>query len=133
MLHAVQAPLLKSAVVAGAALAITAVVSPLRGDAMVEQRLELHAPRCPSAIYLTAWEHGDITIKVPEGEAVKPLTLTKRGRFFGCDWVATETLIPDGPNRYFYSYEEQKGECDPDAPPSIDTPRIGYVLVVDED
>jgi hypothetical protein len=131
MLHAVQAPLFKSVMLVGAAVTATALFAPSRAsDAMVAQRLELHAPKCPRAIYLTAWAHGDVTIKVKKGEALKPITLTQRGHVFGCDWRATETLIPDGPNRYFYSYEEEKVRCEPDAPPSIDTPRIGYVIVV---
>src|SRR5689334_18353124 len=105
MLHAVQAPVFKSVMMVGAAVTATALFAPSRAnDAMVTHRLELHAPRCPRAIYLTAWEHGDVRIKAQKGEPLRPITLTKRDHVFGCDWLATETLIPDGPNRYFYTY-----------------------------
>ena len=133
MLHAVQAPVFKSVLVAGAAVVATALLAPSRADnAMVTQRLELHAPECPNAVYLTAWENGDILREVKKGAPLERITLEQRGRVWGCDWLATETLIPDGPNRYFYQYEEVKLRCDPDAPPSIDTPRIGYVIVSQE-
>ena len=46
------------------------------------------------------------------------------------DGVLRSQLVPDGPNRYFYSYDEKKLRCAPDAPPSRRTPRVGYVEVV---
>lgn len=126
MLQAVEAPLLKVALGAGAAVLIGMFA--LAPDP-VTQRLRLHAPEEPRAIYATQWERGDITISLPDGEP-RAMTFQKRVFAWGCEWISTEHLVPDGPNRYFYSYDEEKLDCAPDAPPSRRTPRIGYVEVV---
>jgi len=48
----------------------------------------------------------------------------------GCEWLATERLVPTGSDRYAYSYDEEILSCQPDATPARKTPRTGYVLVV---
>jgi hypothetical protein len=126
MLHAVQTPFLKVAAVAGAA-GLVAMFA-LAEDPMT-QRLRLHAPKECNAVYATQWAHGDITITLPDGEP-RAMTFHKRERAWGCEWLSTEHLVPDGPNRYFYSYDEEKLSCAPNAPPSRRTPRVGYVEVV---
>jgi hypothetical protein len=128
MLHAVKAPVLKSIAVAGAALLVGAFAVPR--DHAVVQRLELHAPKRPHAIYETAWAHGDVHITLREGKPA-PVTFQKRSVHWGCEWLSVETIVPDGPNRYFYTYDEEKLRCAEDAPPSIATPRTGYAIVVD--
>jgi hypothetical protein len=128
MLHAVEAPVLKLAAVAGAALLLGAFAVPR--DHKVVQRLELHAPKIPTAIYETAWERGDVRITLRDGKA-KPVTFQKRSYHWGCEWLSVEHIVPDGPNRYFYTYDEEKLWCAEGAPPSIATPRVGYAVVVD--
>lgn len=130
MLHAVEAPVLKLAAVAGAALLVGAFAG--HRDHSVTQRLELHAPKRCHAVYDTAWAKGDVYVTLADGKP-KPLVFQQRGHHWGCEWRATETLIPDGPNRYYYSYDEEKLWCAPDAEPSITTPRTGYVLVVGQE
>ena len=127
MLHAVQAPVLKLAAVAGAALLVGAFAVPR--DPAVVQRLELHAPKLPHAIYETAWEHGDVRITLRDGKPAQ-VTFQKRSMHWGCEWLSVEHLTPDGENRYLYSYDEEKLWCAEDAPPSIATPRTGYAIVV---
>ena len=95
----------------------------------VTQRLELHAPSRPHAIYETVFNTGDIRIRLPEGKP-RELTFKKRSYHFDCEWLSVEHLIPDGPNRYLYTYDEWKVRCDPTDIISIATPREGYVLVV---
>jgi hypothetical protein len=128
MLHAVQAPVLKAAAVAGAVL-LAGALATLR-EHPVTQRLELHAPKRPHAIYETMWANGDLTITLRDGK-MSPQIFQKRSFHFGCEWLSIETITPDGPNRYFYTYDEEKLSCADDAPPSIATPRTGYALVVE--
>lgn len=131
MLHAVEAPVLKLAAVAGAALMVGVFDAP-EPDHAVTQRLELHAPSRPRAIYESVFNHGDIHVRLGDGKA-RPLTFQKRSYHYGCEWLSVEHLIPDGPNRYLYTYDEWKLRCDPTDIESIATPRKGYVLVVDTD
>jgi len=130
-LHAVEAPVLKLAAVAGAALLVGAFARPSPTHE-VRQRLVLHAPSRCNAVYDTAFENGEVMVTLPDGQP-RTFVFIQRGHHWGCDWRATETLIPDGPNRYYYSYDEEKLGCSPDAEPSIVTPRSGYALVVGND
>lgn len=116
--------------VAGAVLLAGALS--IERDASVTQTLELHAPKRPGAIYETAWARGNVTITLRDGKPA-PRIFQKRSMHWGCEWLSVETIVPDGPNRYFYTYDEEKLWCADDAPPSIATPRIGYALVVDSD
>lgn len=127
MLHAVEAPVLKLAAVAGAALLIGAFATPR--DHSVVQRLELHAPKRPHAIYESAWNNGDIRVTLPAG-AAEPRTFYTRSFHWGCEWLSIETITPDGPNRYYYTYDEEKLSCVENAPLSYATPRTGYAIVV---
>jgi len=129
MLQAVEAGVLKLTAIAGAALMIGAYAAPR--DPSVVQRLELQAPKRPHAIYETAWENGDVRITLPDGKPA-PRTFQKRSFHWGCEWLSVETITPDGPGRYFYTYDEEKLWCAEDAPPSIATPRTGYAFVVGE-
>ncbi|HSD89113.1 MAG TPA: hypothetical protein VLB44_16405 [Kofleriaceae bacterium] len=129
MLQAVEAPLLKMAAVAGAALLVSAFVAPHHKDHAVVQRLSLHAPEEPNALYLTAWSDGDVFVTLHDGKA---RSLTFQTRAFindGCEWLATEQLIPTGDDRYSYSYDEEILSCEPNAVPARKTPRTGYVSV----
>ncbi len=129
MLQAVEAPLLKTAVVGAAVLAGALALAPAKSETLT-QRLELHAPKEPGALYLTAWDSGDVTVHLRLRE---PHTLTFQTRAFindGCEWLATERLVPTGPDRYAYSYDEEILSCEPGAIPARKTPRTGYVVVV---
>jgi hypothetical protein len=129
MLQAVQAPLLKMVAVAGAALLVGAFAMPRTHDNSVVQRLSLHAPEEPHALYLTAWSDGDVYITLRDGK-MEPLEFQTRAFINdGCEWLATERIIPDGTNRYFYTYDETILACEPGATPARKTPRTGYVLV----
>lgn len=110
------------------ALLAGAVAAPR--DPSVVQVLELHAPERPGAIYETAWESGDVRITLRDGKPA-PRIFQKPSMHWGCEWLSVETIVPDGPNRYFYTYDEEKLWCAEDAPPSIATPRVGYAIVVD--
>jgi len=127
MLHAVEAPVLKLATVAGAALLIGAFAAPR--DHVVVQRLELHAPERPHAIYESAWNNGDIRITLRDGKPESRIFYT-RSFHWGCEWLSIETIRPDGANRYFYTYDEEKLSCVENAPQSFATPRTGYAIVV---
>lgn len=131
-LHAVEAPVLKLAAVAGAALLVGAFAAAPRHSHEVRQHLELHAPSRCNAVYDTAFENGHVMVTLPDGEP-RTFVFINRGHHWDCDWRATETLTPDGPNRYYYTYDEEKLDCSPDAEPSIVTPRRGYALVVDSE
>ncbi len=127
MLHAVHAPLLKSVVLAGA-LAVAALVArdskPAEGTI---QRLVLHAPAKPHALYLTAWSDGDVYVTLHHGQP-RPITFQVRAHINdGCEWLATERLVPDGASRYAYAYSEEIVACEPGAKPATKTPRTGYV------
>jgi hypothetical protein len=128
MLQAVQVPLLKTVAVAGA-LTIAALIArdgkPADGGTV--QRLVLHAPETPNALYLTAWSDGDVYVTLREGKP-RPMTFQVRARINdGCEWLATERLVPDGESRYSYAYSEELLSCEPGATPATKTPRTGYV------
>jgi hypothetical protein len=127
MFQAVEAPLLKVAAVAGAAV-LAGMFAYAQPDPIV-QHLRLHAPKRVHAIYATQWDHGDIAITLPDG-VPRSMTFHKTDHQWGCDFISTEVIVPDGPGRYWYSYDEVKLNCEPCAPPSITTPRTGYVEVV---
>ena len=127
MLHAVETPFLKVAAVAGAAAlaGMLAFVPCDRGAnpcGATVHRLELHAPQEPNAIYLTAFERGNVYVQLSGTRHT--LTFETRAHVWdGCDWLATETLVPEGNNRYFYSYDETVLSCEPGATPTRKTPR----------
>jgi hypothetical protein len=129
MLHALEAPTLKLAAVAGAVLLIGVAFAPAREPGVL-QRLQLHAPSRAGDVYETAWAKGDVQIRLRDGIPA-PRVFQKRSFRYGCEWLSVETLTPQGPNRYFYTYDEEKLWCAQDAPASITTPRVGYALVVD--
>lgn len=130
MLHAVEAPVLKMAALGAAVLA--GAFAAADRDPHVVKRLRLYAPERCDAIYLTQWDRGDVFVK-SRSERLEPLTFYKRARVWdGCEWMGIETLTPDGPNRYFYRYDERVLSCEPGATPTYKTPRTGYVVVVDQ-
>lgn len=117
------------AAVAGAGLLVAAFAGARAHDEGVVQRLSLHAPEEPNALYLTAWSDGDIYVTLHDGK-MKPMEFQTRAYINdGCEWLATETLVPDGADRYAYSYDETILSCEPGATPARKTPRTGYVIV----
>lgn len=130
MLQALTAPAFKSVVFGGALLAASAVmVAPEGKPTVTTHRLVLHAVEEPNALYLTAWEHGDVTIRFEEGR-LRPLTFTTRAWITdGCKWQGTETLVPIDGHSFAYDYSETILECAPDAVPAYKTPRKGLVTV----
>ena len=130
MRQALTSPVFGSLVVGGLLLAIAA--SQVGGSEPRTRRLVLHAPEQCGAFYLTAWRDGDVTVRADD-DALEPLTFQTRARVSdGCQWLATETLVPVGPARYAYRYDEQVVRCRPGAKPFWKTPRTGYVDVVEE-
>lgn len=120
------------AAVAGVALAVSAFVVPAQHPDVV-QRLVLHAPERPRALYLTAWSEGDVFVTVHDGEP-RPLTFQTRAFINdGCEWLATERLFPTSDNHYTYSYDEEILSCDAGATPALRTPRVGYVTALPSD
>jgi hypothetical protein len=126
MQQALTSPVFRSLAVGGLVLGLSIAMPAKQPHA---RHLVLHAPSAPHSLYLTAWRHGDIAMPYASDELV-PLTFTTRASVSdGCRWLATETLVPIGPARYAYRYDETLLECDADATPCIKTPRSGYVTV----
>jgi len=130
MLQAASAPVLKTALVGAAVLAGMLALAP-KPTASTVQRLELHAPEEPHALYLTAWDQGDVFVRLADGKAHALTFQTHAFINDGCEWLATERLVPTSADRYAYSYDEEILSCQPDATPARKTPRTGYVLVVE--
>jgi len=133
MLHAVQTPVLKLAMVGAAGIATMAGASALQTPShAVRQHLALHAPVRPGAIYLTAFADGDVTVQLADSRPYRitfTITATLPDR---CDWQATEVLDPIDATTYAYSYDEEMLGCAPGAEPQyIPTPRTGTVTVED--
>ena len=137
---AVEAPVKKLVVVAGAALAIAAFVHrPHAADRTYHHRLTLHAPVEANAFYLTVFANGRVQhsdcdtqpLEVDmETAELPPLTFTTRAHVYdGCEWRATERLVPNGDHSYAYSYQEEILSCRPGAHPTRATPRTGTVTV----
>ena len=128
MQQALTSPVFRSLAVGGVVLGLSIAMAAKQPHG---RHLVLHAPSAPHALYLTAWRHGPVAMPY-EGEELVPLTFTTRASVSdGCRWMATETLVPVGPARYMYRYDETLLECDADATPCIKTPRTGYVTVED--
>jgi len=133
MLHAVQAPVLKLVMVGAAGIAAATGYSMTRTPSHeVTQRLALHAPINPNFIYLTAWDHGDVSVTL-DSDRPHRITFTIRGVLpDACEWEATEVLLPIDAKTYSYSYDEEMLGCAPDAEPRyVATPRTGLVTVED--
>jgi hypothetical protein len=137
---AVEAPVRKLAVVAGAALAVAAFVHRPHAAEMIVQshhRLTLHTETLPNAIYLTVFadgrvQHDDSALHsidvIGEGHAMHFATRTM---YYGCEWEGRESLVPIDAHSYAYSYDEQLIYCEPDARLTVKTPRTGIVTVDD--
>jgi len=94
-------------------------------------RLALDAPVEQYAIYLTAWEDGDVWMPI-DTNLHQTITFTTRATISdGCRWMGTEVLEPIDETHYAYSYDETILECAPDAVPYVKTPRVGVVTVVE--
>jgi hypothetical protein len=129
MQQALTSPVFRSIAVGGVLLVLAisqmgATKSTTNGRVMV-----LHARAEAGAVYLTAWLYGPVPVPF-EGEELVPLTFTTRASVSdGCRWQATETLVPVGPTRYAYRYDETLLDCEPGATPYRKTPRTGCVTV----
>jgi hypothetical protein len=132
MLQALTTPLFKS-VVLGAILLGTGIGAAVTSAGDIEtRRLVLTAPVEPNAIYLSAWDDGDVRIKV-EGTELRPLTFEIRARVSdGCRWLGVERLEPIDDHTYAYDYSEFILECDEGAVPFRKTPRTGIVSVIED-
>ena len=127
---AASVPLLKQAAVASAALGLMVGLA-VPHHHLNEHRLSLHAPARCNAIYLTAWAHGDVTIKRDDASP-QPITFQTRGVIpDGCTWLGIETLVPIDAHRYYYEYNEEILSCPEGATRYIKTPRQGIVTVED--
>jgi hypothetical protein len=126
MLHALSAPILKSFLIGGALLTagIGAAASTDSTSTLV-----LHAPVEQHAIYLSAWDEGDLEMKL--GSQLQPMRFVIRARMSdGCRWAGIETLVPLDERTYHYDYDELMLDCEPGATPRYrKTPRQGIVTV----
>ena len=128
MLQAVETPVLKTAAFAGVALALLVGFTTGTATEATHKRLVLHAPKQCGALYLTAWENGDVIVA---SQKVKQ-SITFQQRAFindGCEWLATEKLTPMADGRMHYSYDEEILSCQPGSTPALKTPRTGYVTI----
>ena len=130
MQQAVETSLFKLSVVAGLVFALS-----LGGVAFAHRhhrtthRLSLHAPSLPTALYLTAWEQGDVLIRRDDSSLGAMRFTTRASLNDGCEWLATETLVPIDARTYSYTYDETILACDEGAIPFLRTPRSGTVTV----
>lgn len=137
MLHAVEAPGFKLAVVGGLALALGASASTrthVRAPEphMAVHRLALRAPVAPDTIYLTAWSEGDVYVTRDDANP-RPIVFETRAILSdNCEWLGTETLTPVDDDTYRYVYDETVLACAPGSSPGyIKTPRTGIAIVED--
>ena len=93
-------------------------------------RLVLDAPVEPHAIYLTAWEDGDVMMPLDTSD-LHTITFTTQAMIAGCHWQATETLDPIDAKHFAYSYDETILSCEPDATVWYKTPRTGIVTIAE--
>jgi hypothetical protein len=141
---AVEAPVKKLAVIAGATLAIAAFVHrPHAAERVVQtmthHRLTLHTETLEHAIYLTVFAEGRMERDVSDlrpldvmftGDEREPLRFSTRALIEdGCVWEGREQLVPIDAHSFSYSYDEKIIRCAPDAIPAIKTPRTGIVTV----
>jgi hypothetical protein len=131
-MQAIEAPVLKTTMVA--ALALGAFAIPMRAahherGHVQQHMLVLHAPVLEHAIYLTAWSAGDFTYPL-DVDHLQPLHFKMKAYISdGCHWLGEETLVPDGERRFAYTYEETILSCEPGSTPAIKTPRTGFVTI----
>lgn len=128
MQHALTAPVLKAILSSAAVLAASAFYATAQPEE-VTRRLILDAPAPPENLYLTAWDRGDVLLRLPDGP-LRPIRFTTRAYLTdGCRWEGTETLIPLDATHYAYDYAETILGCEPGAIPALKTPRQGIVTV----
>jgi hypothetical protein len=139
---AVEAPVRKLAVIAGATLAIAAFVHrPHAAERVVAQqhhRLTLHAPSLSNAYYLTVFARHHLQRTTCDLQSIdvtgddKTIDFsTKIHMYDGCLWEGVEHLSKIDDHTYSYSYDENILACEPDAVPALKTPRTGIVTVDD--
>ncbi|MEO8705366.1 MAG: hypothetical protein ABI867_35310 [Kofleriaceae bacterium] len=131
MLHALATPVLKSVVLAGLLFGAGIGAAKMKTTDHSMRRLSLHTTVVKGDIYLTAFDAGDLRMKIV-GE-LKPMQFEIRASVSdGCRWLGVETLQPIDKSTYSYDYREFIVECDAGATPYIKTPRIGVVVVHDD-
>jgi hypothetical protein len=127
MQHALASPTGRTIAIGGLLLALT--LGARAAQHSPKRHLALHTQWLPNALYLTAWRAGDVAVPF-DGKELVPLKFTTVADVSdGCRWLGTETLVPIGPRRYSYRYEETILSCRPDAQPYFKTPRTGCVTV----
>ena len=126
-MQAIEAPVLKLAVVAAAGLALGAL-APTKQHRETH-RLVLHAPVRPHSVYLSAWMDGDPEVAL-DSNALQPMRFEMSAQVSdGCHWLGMETLTPTDHHTFTYSYDEQILSCEPGSTPATKTPRTGYVTI----
>ena len=130
MLQALTTPVLTSVVLGGLLLGAGLGAAQVTSNHATSRRLVLHAPEKPHALYLSAWDEGDVRIDV--GDKLQPMRFEIRASVSdGCRWLAIETLDPIDDRTFSYDYSEYIIECNEDATPASTTPRTGFVVVED--
>lgn len=128
MLHAVSAPLFKTIALGGLLLGTGVVAKVTTNECCSTKRLVLHAPAEANAIYLSAWDQGDVRLRITG--PLHPITFEVRASVSdGCRWLGIERLEPIDERTYAYDYSEYILECDEGARPARKTPRKGIVTV----
>jgi hypothetical protein len=136
---AVETPVRKLVAIGGVTLALAAFAHHPHAAHSARHHLTLHAPPPPDrTVYMTVFAQGHLeestcdlhSIVVTLPDERQPIEFTTRLHYWGCDWLGVERLVPSG-DHFDYSYDETKLRCEPDAPPTITTPRTGIVTVDD--
>lgn len=129
-MDALSTPVFKSFALAAIIASVGVGKLAMHEDPSVQLQLSLHTEVIPSAIYLTAWRDGDVTVKFATGK-IAPLTFRSYATLpDGCRWVGTETLTPTSATEFAYDYSETILGCDPGPSQYYKTPRTGTVSVV---
>ena len=129
---ALEAPLLKLTLAAGA-LATIAALAPARHHHGKHHgsmhKLVLHAEHNPNYTYLSAWELNNFDVWADvDVHHLTPMQYEIQGEVYGCLWQGTETLMPNG-NHYDYTYTDEIVSCGPHPVPAEPTPRAGIVTI----
>jgi hypothetical protein len=128
MLHALQAPVFRSVLVAALVLGV-GVAAHARQSTPNRHRLSLHTNWDCDAIYLSSWTQGE-DLKMSIAVPANTLVFENRAWMWdGCKWLGVEKLVPIDDHRYAYDYSETVLTCKPGHHPTHKTPRTGVVIV----
>lgn len=126
---ALEAPLLKLTLAAGAIAAIAAFAPARHHHHHGMHKLVLHTHSRADAVYVSVWDayDNDVWLDV-DPHHLKVMQFETTAQLWGCLWQGTETLMPNG-DHYDYTYTDKTLSCSPHPVPTEPTPRSGTVTI----